>query len=86
MKLLKYWLRKRSPPTAPPTMVPRLPSGRDASVGEVKRELCLSGAVLVSRVSMTVEAEVRGAAVVGGGSGGVEKGGRRVRRTNYYKP
>lgn len=49
-------------------MVPRLLSGKEASVGEVKRDLRWSAAVPVPEVSWRRDAVVLGAAVVGGGS------------------
>lgn len=61
-------MRNRTPPTAPPTIVPRLLSGKEARVGEVNRALCWSVAVPVPEVSCSTDAVVLGAAVVGGGS------------------
>lgn len=62
-------IRNRTPPTAPPTMVPRLLSGKEASVGEVKSDFFWSTAVPVPDVSWR-DAVVLGADVVGGGSAG----------------
>ncbi len=60
-------IRNKTPPTAPPTIVPRLLSGKEASVGEVNRELRWSTVVLVPEGSCG-NAVVLGAVVVGGGS------------------
>ena len=61
-------IRNKTPPTAPPTMVPRLLSGKEARVGEVNKALCWSAAVPGPEVSLRGGAVVLGAAVVGGGS------------------
>lgn len=61
-------IRNKTPPTAPPTIVPRLLSGKEARVGDVKRAFCWSAAVPVPEVSWRRDAVVLGAAVVGGGS------------------
>lgn len=49
-------------------MVPKVLSGKDASVGEVKRALRWSAAVPIPEESRRTDAVVLGAAVVGGGS------------------
>lgn len=61
-------IKNKTPPTAPPTIVPRVPSGKEASVGEVNRVLRWSTAVPVPEVSWRRDAVVLGADVVGGGS------------------
>ncbi|TNN62970.1 hypothetical protein EYF80_026779 [Liparis tanakae] len=62
-------IRNKTPPTTPPTMVPRLLSCTEARVGDVNRApLCWSAAVPVPDVSWRADAVVLGAAVVGGGS------------------
>lgn len=44
-------IKNKTPPTAPPMIVPRLLSGKEAKVGEVKRALCWSTAVPAPEVS-----------------------------------
>lgn len=65
---IKRSIRNKTPPTAPPTIVPRLLSGKEASVGEVNSALRWSTAVAVPDVSWRMDAVVLGADVVGGGS------------------
>lgn len=84
--------RKRAPPTAPPTIEPRLPSGRGARVGEVMRARCLlPGAVAEMSAVRRRTGVVEGMVVVEGGSnGGKEgkargKGGRRKGWTDKEK-
>lgn len=49
-------------------MVPRLPSEREASVGEVNRARCWFASVPIPGVSRSRDLVVLGADVVGGGS------------------
>lgn len=70
--------RKRAPPTAPPTIVPRLPSGRGARVGEVMRARCLLPDTVAEMSAVRRRTGVVGGMVVveGGSNGGKEGGGQ----------
>lgn len=59
--------KTRIPPMAPPTTVPRLLCGVEASLGKVKWACCLTGAVMVKLLLGKLDWVV-GIAVVGGGS------------------
>lgn len=76
-------IRNRTPPTAPPTIVPRLLSDKEASVGEVNGDFRRSTVVPGLEVPWRRDAVVLGAGVVGGGS--AEREREREHAMKRYK-